>query len=392
MSVGHVVIVGAGQGGFQAAASLRTEGHGGPITLIGAEPGLPYQRPPLSKAYLKSGEEEALQLRPASFFEKNCIDLMPETRIEGIDRTAARITACGRNIAYDHLVLATGTRNLRPPIPGLERALDLRTLADARKLRDALPGKRRVAVIGGGFIGLEFAAVARRLGHEVTVAEAAPRLMSRAVSPEISTRFLAMHRGLGVDIRLGSAVTEVTDEGIALTDGAFVDADLVLLAAGVVPNIELATEAGLATANGVVTDARLLTSDPAISALGDCAVFPLTGSGRLVRLESVQAATDHARTIAKRLVGDREVAYTAVPWFWSDQADWKLQIAGLADPSDESVSRDDGAVLRFADGVLTAVETVNDAKAHMQARKLLAGGASARRDSLAERDYDLAMV
>lgn len=392
MSTGHVVIVGAGQGGFQAAASLRTEGHEGPITLIGAEPGLPYQRPPLSKAYLKTGEEEALQLRPASFFEKNRIELLSGTRVEGIDRARARIIAGNRDIAYDHLIIATGTRNMRPAIPGLELALDLRTLEDARKLQQALAGKRRVAVIGGGFIGLEFAAVARRLGHEVTVAEAARRLMARAVSPEMSARFLAMHQDLGVDIRLDTAVIEVTEAGIALADGTFVPADLVLLAAGVVPNVELAAEAGLKTMNGIVTDARMLTADPAISALGDCASFPLPGQGRMVRLESVQAATDQARTIAKRIVTGSEVNYAALPWFWSDQADWKLQIAGLAAPSDESIPRTDGAILRFAGNVLTAVETVNDAKAHMQARKLLACGAVAGRDSLAERGYDLAVA
>jgi 3-phenylpropionate/trans-cinnamate dioxygenase ferredoxin reductase subunit len=179
--VSRIVIVGAGQGGLQAAMSLRQEGYGGQITLIGAEPGLPYQRPPLSKAYLKTGEAESLTLRPGTFFEKNAIELLPSTFVEAIDRAERSVRAQGRELPYDHLILATGTRNLRPPIPGLEHALDLRTLEDAARLRSELDRPRRIAVIGGGFIGLEFAAVARALGHEVTVAEAADRLMARVL-------------------------------------------------------------------------------------------------------------------------------------------------------------------------------------------------------------------
>lgn len=388
MSHGHVVIIGAGQGGAQAAMSLRQEGHAGPITLIGDEPGLPYQRPPLSKAFLKTGEADKLALRPASFFEKKQIALRSGTRVTAIDRAAKRVQLEGDTLDYDHLILATGTRNLVPPIPGIERALGLRTLDDARALRAALQRPRTVAVIGGGFIGLEFAAVARALGHEVSVAEAAPRLMSRVVSPEMSQRFATLHENLGTALHLGQPVTEVTDCGISLADGTRLPADLVLLAAGVRPNVELAEAAGLAAENGIVVDATLRTEDPAIHALGDCAAFPDPVTGRAVRLESVQAATDHARTIARAITG-RPEPYAAVPWFWSDQSDHKLQIAGLAAPGDEAVTVGETTVLRFNDITLSAVETINDTKIHMKARRLLAPGTAPTRDILAASAYDL---
>ncbi|MGI3166261.1 NAD(P)/FAD-dependent oxidoreductase [Pseudooceanicola sp. 200-1SW] len=387
----RVVIVGAGQGGLQAAMSLRQEGHEGPITLIGAEPGLPYQRPPLSKAYLKTGEAAKLTLRPEAFFDKAGIDLVSDTRIDSIDRAARQVRAGDRVWAYDHLILATGTRNLRPPIPGLSRALDLRSLADAERLRAALAGAKAPAVIGGGFIGLEFTAVARGLGYPVTLAEAAPRLMARAVSPQMSARFTEKHAELGTDIRLGQPVVEVTGEGLCLGDGTQVPADLVLLAAGVLPNTELAEAAGLTLDNGIAVDAQLRSSDPAISALGDCASFPEARRGRRVRLESVQAATDHARAIAKRLVKGDDSPYAAVPWFWSDQADWKLQIAGLAQPTDAAVTAPSGAILRFDGPNLSAVESVNDAKTHMTARKLLRD-LPPDRDTLDAIGYDLTRI
>lgn len=388
----RVVIVGAGQGGLQAAMSLRQDGHQGPITLIGGEPGLPYQRPPLSKAYLKSGEADKLVLRPADFFAKKGITLRDGTWVEAIDRTARTVHAEGEALPYDRLILATGTRNLVPPIAGVSRALGLRTLEDARRLRARLTAPCRIAVIGGGFIGLEFAAVARSLGHEVHVAEAAPRLMARVLSPDMSDRFRRMHEGIGTALHLGRGVTEVTDEGIVLSDGQVIAADLVLLAAGVRPNTDLADRAGLAIDNGVRVDATLRTSDPDIFALGDCAAFPDPRTGRTIRLESVQAATDHARAIARTITAGTDAPYEAVPWFWSDQADWKLQIAGLASPEDDSVAVDDHTVLRFADDRLSAVETINNAKVHMKARKLLAGTTPPARDMLAAGDYDLTSV
>lgn len=392
MTNGTIVIIGAGQGGFQAAASLRQEGHAGPIKLIGAEEVLPYQRPPLSKAFLKEGDSERLLLRPRKFYDDNRIELQLGTSVDAIDRAAKQVRCGSTVIDYAHLILATGTRNVRPPIDGIETALDLRTLADAQILRERLQTPQRIAVIGGGFIGLEFAAVARSLGHDTTVVEAEARLMSRVVSPPISERFLELHRTMGTVVHLGNAATAIDGTSLVLADGTTIPADLVIVATGVRPNDELADAAGLATKDGIVTDAQLRTTDPDISALGDCAVFPDPRTHRPVRLESVQAATDHAKAIAKRLVTGSGDAYAAVPWFWSDQSDRKLQIAGLAEARDSNVIRADGAVFRFSSDRLTAVETVNDARTHMLARRLMAEGRPLVRTALQEVGYDLAAL
>lgn len=371
-TIRDIVVIGAGQGGFQAAASLRQEGFTGTVTLIGDEPGLPYQRPPLSKAYLKSGKADQLWLRPENFYEKNKITLVSGRRVDRIDRAAKAVWAGDQRYAYDHLILALGCRNARPALSGLDHALDLRTLQDAEALRNAVVGAERCVVIGGGFIGLEFAAVAAGLGRQVTVVEMADRLMARAVSPAMSARFAHKHAELGVDIRLNQAAAAIGPTEVTLADGMALPADLVLLAAGVIPNVKLAQRAGLQVANGIVVDSRLCTSDPDISALGDCAAFPMTGQDSPVRLESVQAATDHARHIARRLAKEEDAPYETVPWFWSDQADWKLQIAGLARPEDDSDVLHDGSVLRFSEDRLTAVETINGPRIHMKARRLLA--------------------
>lgn len=375
MSGPGVVIVGAGQGGLQAAISLRQEGYGGSLTLIGVEPGLPYQRPPLSKAYLVEGDADALTLRPESFFAAKNITYRPGTRVEAIDRTARQVVLPdGERLDYDRLILAAGTRNLRPPIRGLARALDLRTLADAGRLREVLAGPRRVAVIGGGFIGLEFSAAARKLGHEVAVIEAADRLMARVVSPSMSAHFRALHEGWGTELHLGQPAAGVDETGVTLADGRHVAAETVLLAAGVCPNTELAEEAGLVIENGIRTDDRLRSSDSAIFALGDCASFPDPRSGRQVRLENVQAATDHARLIAAQIAKGADAPYAAVPWFWSDQADRKLQIAGLAEPGCVEEIIADGIIARVDAAGVAALETVNNTGAHMRARRLLAAG------------------
>lgn len=389
---GHVVIVGAGQGGCQAAISLRDEGYAGPITLIGAEDGLPYQRPPLSKEFLKAGEAERLILRPENFFARQQITLRTGLRVDAINRAERLLHAGDEVIPYDRLVLATGTRIAVPPIAGVERAIGLRSLADARALHAALARPRRVAVIGGGFIGLEFAAVARSLGHQVDVVEAAPRLMQRVVSAQMAARFRQMHEGLGTRFHLGAPVVAVIGQGIVLADGPQIDADLVLLAAGVRPNAELATAAGLAVADGIVVDESLRTADPQIYALGDCCAFPDARGHGLRRLESVQAATDHARCIARAITRGVAQRYAAVPWFWSDQAGWKLQIAGLAEPDDLSVSVGEQVVLRFGVAGLTAVETINDAKTHMQARRLLAQAVVPDQKALAAKGYDLSAL
>jgi 3-phenylpropionate/trans-cinnamate dioxygenase ferredoxin reductase component len=396
--IDHIVVLGAGQGGFQAAVSLRQEGFAGRVTLVGDEPGLPYQRPPLSKAYMKDGDPARLALRPAAFFAQAGIERI-EARAVGIDRAAARLElADGTRLAYGHLVLATGARNAEPPIAGLAAALaaravvGLRTLADAALLRHRIAAGGRAVVIGGGFIGLEFAAVARATGLEVTVLEAADRPMARVVSPEISQHFLDLHQGLGVDLRVGTAVAAMAPGGVELGNGERIAGDLVLLAAGVRPNVELAEAAGLVTQDGIVVDARLLSSEPAISALGDVARFP-GPDGSPVRLESVQAAVDHARHIARRLVTGDDASYAAVPWFWSDQGEAKLQIAGLRHHRHRSVALPGPAerpvVLSLEGDALRAVETVNAPGSHMAARRLLATGRDVTLAEIEAAGFDL---
>jgi 3-phenylpropionate/trans-cinnamate dioxygenase ferredoxin reductase component len=389
---GHVVIVGAGQGGCQAAMSLREEGYAGSITLIGAEDGLPYQRPPLSKDFLRTGATEGVILRPESFFARKQITLRAGLRVDAIDPVAQVLRAGDEVLPYDRLVLATGTRPAIPPVAGIERAMGLRSLADAREWRAALVRPRRVAVIGGGFIGLEFAAVARSLGHQVDVVEAAPRLLQRVVSAPMAAQFHQMHAGLGTRIHLGAPVVAVTPDGIVLASGQEIGADLVLLAAGVRPNVELAAAAGLEVADGIVVNRSLQTADPLIHALGDCCAFPAARGGGRIRLESVQAATDHARCIARAITSGLAQPYAAVPWFWSDQAGWKLQIAGLAGPDDLSVAVGDHVVLRFGAAGLTAVETINDAKTHMRARRVLAQAVVPDQKALAAKGYDLSAL
>jgi 3-phenylpropionate/trans-cinnamate dioxygenase ferredoxin reductase subunit len=396
-----IVIIGTGQGGFQLAACLRQEGYQDSITMIGDEPGLPYQRPPLSKAYLKDGRLEAIQLRPDSFYERNAIRLMTPERAIRLDRQKKTVeTLTGELIGYDQLVLATGARNAIPPIAGLDAAnvFGLRTSSDADRLRDRLGVKRRIVVIGGGFIGLEFAAVAASGGHDVTVVEAASRLMARAVSPAMSEHFRAFHEAHGTRIVLSKGAAGITTGadgsavGVTLADGKELACDMILLAAGVRPNVELAEAAGLTVNNGVVVDATLVTQDPYISSLGDCTAFPDPVSGDLIRLESVQAASDQARTIARRLTG-KPATYDAVPWFWSDQSDWKLQIAGLGTGADEDLAVEQATgqklVFRFKMGQLLAVETINGPGEHMAARQLLRRSQPITRPMLEARQFDL---
>ncbi|MDF2622130.1 MAG: FAD-dependent pyridine nucleotide-disulfide oxidoreductase [Xanthobacteraceae bacterium] len=396
-----IVIVGAGQGGFQAATSLREAGFAGPVTLVGEEPGLPYQRPPLSKAYMKGDAGiEQIELRPAAFFADHRIEVV-NARAEAIDRAARRVLlAGGKALPYAHLILATGARNRPLPVPGRELAgvYYLRSRADADALKQRLEGARRVVVIGAGFIGLEFAAVARTLGHEVTVIEAAARPLARAVSPEISAFFADAHTSMGTTLLLGAGVVGLVGEaghvtGVETTDGLVHPADFVVVGIGVTPNVELAAGAGLEVANGIVVDAHLATGDPAISAIGDAVAYPSRFADRLVRLESVQNAVDQAKAVAARLTG-RPAPYAAVPWFWSDQSDLKLQMVGLAGPTDDAVLRGDPAsrrfsVFRFRDGVLTAIESVNRPADHMLGRRLLAGTPTLTPEQAADESLEL---
>ena len=403
MSSEPVVIVGAGQGGFQVAASLRDEDFEGRIVLVGDEPGLPYQRPPLSKAYLTGKADEGnVSLRSASFFDERSIELMaPETALR-IDRDQRTVhLGSGRALDYGHLVLATGSRNRLLPVPGAEQdgVLYLRTLSDADGIRARLNRVRRIVVVGAGFIGLEFAAVAAARGIAVTVLEATSRPMSRAVSLPTSDFFRNAHEKAGVALRFGAVAMRITGEGgrasgVALGDGEHVPADLVVVGIGVVPNVELAAEAGLAVANGIVVDEHLLTADPVISAIGDCASYPSRyAAGAMTRLESVQNAVDQAKTVAARIVG-RPSPYAAVPWFWSDQGPWKLQIAGLPVPHASGIVRGDPAggsfsVFCYEGERLASVESVNRAADHMVARRLLAKGLGITRDEAADPALDL---
>ena len=325
----NVVIIGSGHGGVQAAASLREYGFSGDITMIAAEAGLPYHRPPLSKSYLSEGNDDKLVMRPWSFYESSNIRLLSADPAVVIDRYNQRVqTASGKRLAYDHLILALGADNLTPSIGNSRHpsVLRLRTRDEAQCLRARLASSRHTIIIGGGFIGLEVAATARNMGLPVTLIEAQERLMARVVSPSISQVFEKKHRDMGTQILTEAVVSEIligadgSTHGVELFTGGRIEGDLVLLAVGVAPRIDIAAAAGLEITNGIKADATLQTSDTAISVLGDGAEFPEARTRQRVRLESVQAATDHARTIAHRLTGFA-AQYDALPWFWSDQAD-----------------------------------------------------------------------
>lgn len=384
MSLEHIVIAGAGQAGYQVAASLRQDGYAGTLTLVGDEPGVPYQRPPLSKAYLlgKVGRD-ALRFRTPEFYAQQRIERI-EAHITSIDRMErAVLLDDGRRLPYDHLVLAMGARNRVPALPGIELdgVLGIRTLADADALAPRLATARHAVVIGAGFIGLEFAAVAVARGLQVEVLELGSRPMARAITPAMSALFAAAHAGWGVNIRYGTGVGRLLGEdgrvsGVETSSGEVLAADLVVYGIGVLPNVELAQGAGLRVQNGVAVDAHLRTSDDAISAIGDLVAFPSTWTQAPVRLESVQNAVDQARALAARLTGKSDAPYTALPWFWTDQGDLKLQIAGLSDGHDETVVLGSAdahqmSVLCYRAGRLVAVESVNRPADHMAARKIL---------------------
>ena len=373
-----VLVIGAGQSGFQAAASLRERGFAGRVVLIGDEPGVPYQRPPLSKAYLAGAAgPEQLRLRGEDYFAEKDIELV-SGRVASIDRAGSRVLLeDGAELAYDHLVLATGSRNRTLPVPGadLPGVLTLRTRDDADRLRASLADAGDVVVIGGGFIGLEFASHA---GRAVTVVEAQDRLLNRVATPEISAYFAQLHERAGHTVLLGRGVSalhgDARVQSVELSDGTSLPADLAVVAVGVIPETALAAAAGLAVENGVVVDAHLRTEDPKIFAIGDCANFPCVQAGAATRLESVQNAVDQARCVAAAIAGEA-AAYDSLPWFWTDQAGAKLQIAGILSGADRTVVAGDQAegkfsVLSFRDGVLIAVESVNRPADHIAARRL----------------------
>ena len=401
MTQGPVLIVGAGHGGFQVALSLRQLGFKERICLINDEAHLPYQRPPLSKAYLKgSGGPETLMFRPEKFYADQRIELIGD-RAVAIDRAARKLKlASGGALDYGHLVLATGARNRLIDIPNanLDNVRYLRILDDSEDLRRRIAASKRVVVIGAGFIGLEFAATARIKGLEVDVLELASRVMARAVTAEVSDYFQARHKEAGIRVQLGVQATAIEAKGeevtgISLSDGRHIPADLVVVGVGVLPNVELAANAGLPVASGIIVNQHLLTSDNQISAIGDCALFQSPRFGGSLRLESVQNATDHGKCVAARLTGDDQV-YDGMPWFWSDQGDDKLQIAGLTTGYDQVVMRGDPAQKAFSafcyrDGKLVGIESVNRAGEHMFGRRFLPMDRALPPEQAADPKFDL---
>ena len=379
-----VVIVGAGHAAGQLVVSLAQEGFRGPITMIGDEPYLPYQRPPLSKKFLAGEIDlERLYVRPADFFERAGARLLLNTHATSIDRARRAITiASGSALAYDKLVLATGSRPRKLTLPGADRegVLYLRTIDDVRAIQSRFASGRRLVIIGGGYIGLELAAVAAQQGLAVTVLESAPRLMARGVGPIVSAFYERLHRSHGVVIVTSTGVLGFDGgsrvERVTGSEGSY-PADLVVVGVGALPNTELAEAAGLEIDNGIVVDEFCRTSDPTIYAVGDCTNHPNALLGRRLRLESVHNAVEQAKTAAAALCG-RSLPYAQVPWFWSDQFDVKLQIAGLTTGEEETVVRGDPdhghsfAVFYLKNRMLVAVEAVNRAPEFMMSKLLIA--------------------
>ena len=378
----NIVIIGAGQAGAQAVISLRAEGFTGPITMVGDEAYAPYQRPPLSKAYLMGTFERArLFLKPDSFYRDNDCELIVNTSVTAIDRAATMVKLSdGRTLSYGQLLIATGTRVRPIQCPGadLSGIFYLRSIADVDMLQAVFHTGKKLAVIGGGFIGLEVAAVAAKHGLEVTVFEAMERVMARAVSKQVSDFFENAHRAAGVTLLTGTGVEGFEGEDCVTgvrAGGKVYPADIVLVGIGVHANMEIAAKAGLECKNGIEVDKFCMTSDRAIFAAGDC-TFHEGRDGEWMRLESVQNAIDQAKHAAAAMVG-KPKPYNEVPWFWSDQYDLKLQIAGLAKPGDEVVVRGDPVSRKFSvfhlrAGVLAAVESINTPADYLVGRKLIA--------------------
>ena len=403
---GGILIIGAGQSGMQIADSLREDGYQGVITMVGDESIAPYQRPPLSKAYLYGeADEESLQFRNEKFYADNQIDLILGDAIVDVtvsENGGSATTASGRVLNFDRLALTPGSVPRKLDLPGadLDGVLYMRSIADARALKSRWDSAKNVVVIGGGFIGLEVAAVAGKAGKNVTVLEGADRMMARAVCPTTSEYFKNAHERRGAQIVLNARIdhfegdgTRVT--GVAMQDGSVLPADIVMVGIGVLARTEVANLLGLELANGaILVNEYAETSNPLVVAAGDAVMLPNpTGVEGLVRLESVQNAVDQAKAAAKTLVGTRE-PYRALPWFWSDQADLKLQIAGLSTGYDQTVLRgnpDENAfsVLYYKNGRLLAIDCVNRVSDFMAARRCLTNGQTI--DPIAAADASVAL-
>lgn len=397
----RIVIAGAGHAAGQAIATLKQKKFAGEIVLIGDEPHLPYQRPPLSKKFL-SGDlpAERLYVKPASFYDDPNIELRLGTSVEAIEPKASELlTDDGERIAYDKLILALGSRVRRLALAGadLDGVHYLRSIADVERIRAEMEDHKRVVIIGAGYIGLEVAAVMRQLGLDVTVVEMADRVMSRVVSPEISDFYQIEHASHGVKLKLSTGIAALCGDdrvtAVETSDGEQFAADFVVVGVGIQPNFELAADAGLVVDNGIVVDDRCQTNDPDIYAIGDCTSHPCGIYDRRVRLESVHNALEQAKTAASNLCG-LQSRYTQVPWFWSDQYDLKLQIAGLSEGYDDVVIRGNPADRTFSclylkDGRLIAADAVNSPRDFVQSKALIANRAVLDSDLLADSGVQL---
>ncbi|QDC01848.1 FAD-dependent oxidoreductase [Mesorhizobium sp. 8] len=392
-----VVIVGAGHGGVQAAASLREEGYDGPLILLGDEPeALPYHKPPLSKTFIKDPQAKPQPLRGEAFYTGSAIDYRPGIRVERIDLAGRRLEiAGGAPLPFDRLVLATGSRPRTLPLPGTELAgvLSLRTLGDARLIRDLIATAREVVVLGGGFIGLEIAATLTAAGCKVTVIEAMGRLLGRAVAPAVAAHVRQRLETSGIRILTGTTVSKLEGDAgghvaaAVTSDGERLPAQMVIVGVGVVPATELAEAAGIQTANGVRVDAQMRSSVPEVLAVGDAVNYRHWFTGQDVRLESVQNATDQAKLAARTILGHEE-PYAAVPWFWSDIGDMKLQMVGLTAGGNREIVVGEPAENRFSvyhylGDRLLGIESVNRPADHMMGRKMMGAGFSPAADLIA---------
>ena len=394
----HIVVIGAGQAGSSCVVKLRNGGFDGKITLIGSEAQPPYQRPPLSKAYLMGDMAlERLYLRPHSFYGEHVIDLRLGVTVDAIDAAAQEITVAGEVMAYDDLVITTGSIPHRLPASiggAMEGVYVVRGLADVDAMAPRFVAGARVLIVGGGYIGLEAASVAAKLGLKVTLVEMAPRILQRVAAPETSDFFRALHSGHGVDLREAVGLERLTGEGAVsgavLTDGTTLDVDFVIVGVGVAPATALAEAAGAALENGIAVDAFGRTTVPHVWAAGDCASFPYRDAR--IRLESVPNAIEQAEVIAENLMG-AEKEYLAKPWFWSDQYDVKLQIAGLNTGYDRVVTR--GAApgpvsfWYYRGETLLAVDAANDPRGYMIGKRLIEGGKSPAPALIADPDTDM---